>query len=65
MSINDITGDRLVSKTTEKYKDNYKDIFGSKNCDTCGRFSMRLKDGMCPPCIDKYKPQEVSDDNES
>jgi len=60
MSINDITGDRLVSKgNTDKYRDNHKDIFGDKNCDTCGRFSMRLKDGMCPVCIDKYKPTEV------
>jgi hypothetical protein len=26
-------------------------------CDTCGEHSMRLIDGMCAPCRDRYKPR--------
>lgn len=27
------------------------------DCETCGEHSMRLLDGMCAPCRDRYAPR--------
>jgi len=32
-------------------------------CETCGRWSSDLKEGMCPCCIDKFKPNKESKDD--
>lgn len=53
---NDITGDTIISKTSDKYRDNYDNIFGKKSpefwqhyCKTEGHLAIK-KGSSCNWC---------------
>ena len=35
-----------------------KDTRAHLECETCGQLS-RLKEGMCPECVEKYQPEMI------